>query len=295
MIYEQTLHAFTDGSSYSNPRRGGMGILFVWIDQGGQEVAEEHPQSGYRQSTNNEMELMACTEALRLASNHPQLANVQRVVLSTDSMYVTSNLKRARFEWASQKWFNRAGRPIENATLWKDLLKAIGKVRKRVEFKWVKGHSKNVYNKSADKLAKASAKGTLAAPLVPTTVRKKKTSSSVDIGCVPMEGQTLRLRIITDRYLRKPQAIFKYKYEVLPESGDHAGKVDLIFSTLCLAAGHHYEVRVNNEPKNPRIAELVRELARTADPAIESGPAGSASAEVDVTASSTPPTSEPPA
>jgi len=34
----------------------------------------------------------------------------------------------------------------------------------------------------------------------------------------------------------------------------------------CLRAGHHYEVRVNDQPRNPRIVEVIRELTRENGP-----------------------------
>jgi hypothetical protein len=116
----------------------------------------------------------------------------------------------------------------------------------------VKGHAKNPHNKAVDKLAKQSAKGVLNRPLKITTVRRKKSVLTVERGCVPMLGQTLSIRIITDTYMR-PQRLYKYKYEVLPDNGTLSGNVDLIFhdSKECLRAGHHYEVRVNSDTKNP--------------------------------------------
>jgi hypothetical protein len=130
----------------------------------------------------------------------------------------------------------------------------------------VKGHAKDQHNKAVDKLAKQSAKGVLNRPLKVTTVRRKKSSESVVRGCVPMEGQTLPIRIITDTYMRV-QRVYKYKYEVLPGAGEYSGKIDWIYheSDDCLRAGHHYEVKVNDEMKNPRIVQVVQELARTSD------------------------------
>jgi hypothetical protein len=54
----------------------------------------------------------------------------------------------------------------------------------------------------------------------------------------------------------------------LPDGGAHGGKVDLIFhdSEDCLRAGHHYEVRVDDQPRNPRIVEVIRELTRENGP-----------------------------
>jgi ribonuclease HI len=259
MVYENALNIYTDGSSYSRPRRGGIAIRLVFVDQFGNEVIEEDALPGYKGSTNNEMELLACIKALRHAADHEQIHAVQRVVVFTDSLYVKDNVPRAMFQWSKQKWLNRQGRPIENATLWKDLLRIIKKLPKRVDFEWVKGHSKSVHNKAVDKLAKQSAKGVLSEPLRVASVRRKKSLLTVEIGSVPMRGQILSIRIITDTYLRV-QRIYKYKYEVLADSPELAGRVDLIFADECLRAGHHYEVRVNDDKRNPRIVEVVRGL-----------------------------------
>lgn len=81
-----------------------------------------------------------------------------------------------------------------------------------------------------------------------------------------MRGQTLSIRIITDTHMRV-QKLYKYKYEVLPDNATLSGKLDLIFhdSKECLRAGHHYEVRVNSDAKNPRILEVLRGIERVPD------------------------------
>jgi hypothetical protein len=116
----------------------------------------------------------------------------------------------------------------ENAALWKDLVHC-KKLSKRIDIEWVKGHSKDAHNKAVDKLAKQSAKGVLSSPLKVTTVRRKRSTRMVQIGSVPMRGQTLAIRIITDTYLR-PQQVFRYKCEVL--TGEFSGRVDLIFVSV---------------------------------------------------------------
>jgi ribonuclease HI len=263
MVYENALNIYTDGSSYSRPRRGGIAIRFVIVDQLGNEAVEEDVLPGYKGATNNEMELLACIKALQREEDCEQLRSLQRVVIFTDSLYVKDNVPRALFQWSKQKWLTRQGRPIENAALWKDLIRIIKKIPKRVDFEWVKGHSKDAHNKAVDKLAKLSAKGVLNEPLKVATVRRKTSTLSVDIGSVPMHGQALSIRIITDTYLRV-QRVYKYKYEVLADSAELAGRVDLIFSDECLRAGHHYEVRVNDDTKNPWIVEVVRKLDKIA-------------------------------
>ncbi len=262
MVYENALNIYTDGSCYPGPRRGGIGIIFVTVDETGNDAIEEIGLPGYQQATNNQMELMACIKAMRIASTHKSINSVNKVYVFTDSMYVSDNLNRAKYEWPKQRWNNRDGRPVENADLWKDLVKQIKKVQRGVEFRWVKGHAKNTYNKAVDKLAKQSAKGVLNRPLNVTTVRRKKTSQSVERGSVRMLGQELSVRIVTDTYLRT-QKIYKYKYEVLSPDSEYCGKVDIIFSEHILRSGHHYRVKVNDIKNNPRILELLEELDRT--------------------------------
>jgi ribonuclease HI len=259
MVYEKALNIYTDGSSLPAPRRGGIGIRFVTLNNAGDEVAENVELSGYAGATNNEMELMACVTALQHAADHDQIHGVERVVIFTDSLYVKENVPRAIFQWPRQKWLSRDSRPIENATIWKDLVRAIKKTPRRVDFEWVKGHSKDPHNKAVDKLAKTSAKGHLLSPLKVSTVRRKRTSQKVQVGSVPMQGQLMAIRVITDTYQRV-QKVYKYKYEVL--SGEFLGRMDIIFATEVLRAGHHYEIRANDSTKNPRMVELVREIDR---------------------------------
>jgi ribonuclease HI len=64
-INDEALTIYTDGSSYQGPRRGGVGILFVTVDDDGHERINEYALPGYAGVTNNQMELQACIEALR--------------------------------------------------------------------------------------------------------------------------------------------------------------------------------------------------------------------------------------
>jgi ribonuclease HI len=146
---------------------------------------------GHAGATNNEMELLACVTALERASDQEQILAFHRVVIFTDSLYVKENVPRAMFQWPKHKWLNLDGRPIENATLWKDLVRAIKKTPRRVDFEWVKGHSKDKHNKAVDKLAKRSAKGLLQPPLKVGTVRRKQTAQTIHVGSVPMRGQVM--------------------------------------------------------------------------------------------------------
>jgi ribonuclease HI len=135
MVYENALNIYADGSSYSHPRRGGIGIRYVTIDGAGNEVVQNEDTLGHEGATNNEMELLACIKALEGASEHPSFGAVNRI-------YVLE--------------------------LWKRLIRVLRKIPKRVDFEWVKGHAKDTHNKAVDKLAKQSAKGVLNRPSLAT-------------------------------------------------------------------------------------------------------------------------------
>jgi len=263
MLTEGALNIYTDGSSYSSPRAGGVGIVFVLIDDGGNERVEESMFPGYRGATSNQMELQAPILALREAKRLGLTRDVRKIVIHTDSMYVYENYKRAMFEWPRTHWAKRGGAPVLNAELWKQLIKAIRSTGRIVEFEWVKGHAKNPHNKAVDKLAKQSAKRATQAPLTQVSVRRKRTSEKVQPGSVAMLGQRLSIRVITCENLRV-QRVWRYKYEVLSKRSPFVGKVDWIYSAndLLVRDGHSYHVRLNEDPSYPQIVKVYRELER---------------------------------
>ena len=207
MIREDALNIYTDGSSYSSPRTGGIGIRIITVNDSGDEVIEEHPMPGYQNATNNQMELYACIAGLQEVATHPRLALFQRICIFTDSRYVVDNYKNAMFSWPKKKWRTQAGPPVLNAVQWKQLVREIKKATLKVEICWVKGHSKDIHNKAVDKLAKISAKSATNPPLSVLEVRRKHTTGSLDIGSVEMRAQRLAIRIITSEYLKVQKVV----------------------------------------------------------------------------------------
>lgn len=205
IINENTLTVYADGSSLSHPRRGGIGLIFVYVGSDGNEVSEPQDIPGYKSATNNQMELSACIEGLKRAVKHPMLGKHRKLIMRTDSKYVSDYHSYALSSWPSAHWCNKQGRPIENAELWKEYRKIYTKLRNNlriwISIEWVKGHEEDFYNKWADKLAKASAKGILKGPLFIAKVRKKTTPGMINIGSVGILGQKISIRIITSQYL----------------------------------------------------------------------------------------------
>ena len=258
-VEENALNIFMDGSSFGSPRRGGVGVRFVQINSAGEEVVQDVEFLGHRNATNNQMELKACILALAEALRLGLIPQVDKVIIFTDSLYVADNYQKAMFEWPKAKWRTRSGRPVLNAQLWKELTTAMKRAGKRVDIKWVKGHSKSLHNRAVDKMARRSANVAVGRPLSAVHVRKKLSPGEVEVGSVIMRGQTMLIHIVTTEYL-PVQGVWKAKYEVVSKGSPDYQCIDIVFSSHLLAAGHTYLVRVNDETKNPTVVEVLREL-----------------------------------
>lgn len=140
---------FTDGASKGNPGPGGYGALLRFVDKDG-KVHEKHLQAGYRDTTNNRMELMAAIVALECL-NRPC-----RVQIFSDSQYLTDAFNQHWVDGWLKKDFRR-GKPgeVKNIDLWERLLDAMRP--HQVTWNWVRGHSGHPENEFCDKLASDAA------------------------------------------------------------------------------------------------------------------------------------------
>lgn len=262
LLKENILYVYTDGSSLPKPRRGGIGVCYVQVDNAGNEMKIEADLGGYKNGTNNEMELKAVIEGLKKISDYNFQASYNLIEVRTDSRYVVDNKSSAIFNWSQNDWCNADGKPIENALLWKELIKVLKAIGKRVEFRWVKGHAKDQYNKVVDRLAKQSAKALLHDPLVVTKLRRKKFGVSTKMGSIGMDGQLVSLYIINDSFLKLPN-VSKYRCQVISKVSEYYKNIDMIYSEHHhLKSGHSYRVKLNSSQKNPRILDVIREIVK---------------------------------
>ena len=137
----------TDGGAINNPGPGGYGIVI----ENGEDYREL--SGGFRMTTNNRMQLMACIVALETVGQ-----TTQPVVLYSDSSYVVNGISKGwAAGWRKKGWKKADGKPAVNPDLWKRLLDLIGYLD--ITFKWVKGHAGHSLNERCDHLAVAAAKG----------------------------------------------------------------------------------------------------------------------------------------
>lgn len=229
------------------------------MDDEGVEQVQDLQFAGFMGATIGKMEILACAVGLEEAIDRGLTNDRTRIIIRTDSMYVVDNLPKAKFEWPKTRWHRRGGAPVLNAEEWKRLNRAMLKAGIRVDVEWVRGHSKDEHNRAADRLAKQAARVPHNQPLSIVHVRRKLSDESIELGSVQMLGQRLSIRIITAEFL-KVQKVWKCMYEVLTRGSPFYLKVDILFSSELIAAGHWYFVQVNKEQSNPRVVKIFREI-----------------------------------
>lgn len=254
---ENALNIYTDGSCFSSPRRGGIGIRFVFPGYMNKEEQDFAPE-GYVGATNNEMELKACIVALKQVSKFSELKQLSRIIIHSDSLYVVDNYNNAKYRWPQNQWKKKSGAPVLNTELWKQLIKNVRNVRKRVDIEWVQKRSKNKHNKAVDKLAKKSAKNATKRLPEVVDVRRKLSNKSVEYGSVKMLGQKISIRIITSRYLSSPHKIWRYKYEVISKKSRFYKNVDIIYYPDPLRKRYSYSVSLNKNNDYPQISKVLQ-------------------------------------
>lgn len=137
------IYAFTDGSSRGNPGRGGFGVVLIAPEL---KLKKEFSM-GFRNTTNNRMELLAAITALE------KLRDKQDITIITDSKYVCDAVNKGWvFNWEKKNFSGK-----KNPDLWMRFLRNYRK--HNVKLEWIKGHAGHQWNERADQLATEAADG----------------------------------------------------------------------------------------------------------------------------------------
>ena len=129
----------TDGACRGNPGPGGWGVL---IEYG--ELSKQL-YGGDASTTNNKMELTAAIMALR------EIKEPCEVILYTDSKYVINGIEEWIHNWKKRGWIGSNKKSVKNIELWKELDEL--RHEHTIKWNWVKGHSGDPGNETADMLA----------------------------------------------------------------------------------------------------------------------------------------------
>ena len=139
----KTLDIYTDGACSGNPGKGGYGVVMLY------NGARKELSEGYRETTNNRMEILAVIKGLE-ALKEPCNVN-----LYSDSKYVVDAiLQKKEKKWQANGWRRNKKEMASNIDMWERLLKLLDK--HNVTFIWVKGHANNVENERCDFLARCA-------------------------------------------------------------------------------------------------------------------------------------------
>src|SRR5690348_6923604 len=156
MLDPHAIHIYTDGSCYKNPGGNSGCAAIVHFPESLNRPDEQVVDFGCTESNINRMELLACIKSFEWVRCNQPWPNVTRVLLVTDSQYITDNIVRAP-AWKVRGWRNIHGEWKANDDLWDKLLKLRMKAGIRVDFIWQEG-KKAELAKQVDRAAKSAAK-----------------------------------------------------------------------------------------------------------------------------------------
>jgi ribonuclease HI len=131
---------FSDGACSGNPGPGGWGAILRYGNI-------EKEISGFKKNTtNNQMEMTAVIEALRM------LKEPCSVAIHTDSQYLKNGITMWIHNWKRNGWKTADKLPVKNRELWEELDELSRK--HQVKWKWVRGHAGHPENERCDELAR---------------------------------------------------------------------------------------------------------------------------------------------
>ena len=131
---------FTDGACSGNPGPGGFGVVLRF------NGVEKELSGGFRNTTNNRMELMGAIAGLEA------LKEPCEVTLTTDSQYLVNAIEKGWvYKWKANGWMRNNKEEALNRDLWERLLRVMEK--HIVRFQWIRGHAGHAENERCDRLA----------------------------------------------------------------------------------------------------------------------------------------------
>jgi len=134
---------YTDGACSGNPGPGGYGVIMRYGE------GEKELSGGFRNTTNNRMELMGAIVALE------SLKEPCEAIITTDSQYLVNAVEKGWvYAWKENGWRKKDKKMALNIDLWERLLVSLAK--HKVSFLWIRGHTGHAENERCDALAVAA-------------------------------------------------------------------------------------------------------------------------------------------
>ena len=134
---------YTDGSCIGNPGQGGWAAII--LDEG----KKTEIKGSKKDTTNNQMELLAPIEALK------KIPKGSKVQIFTDSKYVKSGITEWIHNWKKNGWKTANKKEVSNKELWTELDQLNSEFE--ITWNWVQAHSTDKLNNEVDLLARDAA------------------------------------------------------------------------------------------------------------------------------------------
>jgi ribonuclease HI len=139
----KSIQIFSDGACSGNPGPGGWGAILRYKNN------EKEISGGQRNTTNNQMELMAVISALETLKEPCQ------VEIFTDSQYIANAFNKGWLAaWQKNGWRTSGKKPVKNKELWERLV--VQAEKHELQWSWIRGHSGHPENERCDQLAVAA-------------------------------------------------------------------------------------------------------------------------------------------
>ena len=134
---------YTDGSCLENPGNGGWAAIII------DDEKKTQIKGSQKNTTNNQMELLAPIEALK------KIPKGSQVQIFTDSKYVKSGITEWIHNWKKNGWKTANKQEVKNKDLWTELDILTNEFK--ISWNWVKAHSTDELNNEVDLIAKEAA------------------------------------------------------------------------------------------------------------------------------------------
>ena len=134
---------YTDGSCLGNPGNGGWAAIII------KDGKKTKIKGSKKNTTNNQMELMAPIKALK------KISKGTKVQIFTDSKYVKSGITEWIHNWKKNGWKTANKQKVKNKELWTELDILTNELE--ISWSWVKAHSTDKLNNDVDLIAREAA------------------------------------------------------------------------------------------------------------------------------------------
>lgn len=141
---EEIVEIYTDGAARNNQSENNIGAYGAILHYNGHK---RYITMGFRNTTNNIMELKAVIEGLKAMKKYDIPIKVY-----SDSAYVINGINKGWVKgWKSNGWLKSDGKPVKNMELWDELDYLIS-LFNEIDFIKVKAHQDNKGNNEVDKM-----------------------------------------------------------------------------------------------------------------------------------------------